>query len=327
MEIYRQRERWPGLGRFFTDRTARRRFVKYRLAPKLPMPWFLRFCYMYFIRGGIMDRRPGLTLCLLISTYELFIRAKYLELVRTSGNDPKDIGGLALAEGGNGQWIGSVSAASPPAAVAGQAAPPTAEAPRFGASGSEMVFTAAPPRRRTPSTMEPSPWKPMENIKRALWMMVRGSLFRFSFHNWYAWRRLLLKLFGANLGRGVRIRPTTLVEIPWNLTIGDDAIIGDYAILYSLGHITIGARTTISQYAHLCAGTHDHKSHRFPLLKPPIVVGQDAWIAADAFIAPGVTVGDRAVVGARATVVRDVPPDQIVVGPAATAIKERIFQD
>ena len=70
-----RREVWPGLQRFFTDRVTRRRYVKYKLAPKLAVPWFLRFVYMYFIRGGILDRRPGLTLCLMISTYELFIRA------------------------------------------------------------------------------------------------------------------------------------------------------------------------------------------------------------------------------------------------------------
>lgn len=325
MEVYRQRERWPGIARFFTDRTARRRYIKYRVAPKLPMPWLLRFCYMYFIRGGILDRRPGLTLCLLISTYELFIRAKYLELVRTGGKDPTGIEGLALAEGGDKQWISRASSPSPPTPERG--AMETADGPQFGASASEMVFTAAPRRPSTTGKMESSPWKPMENFKRALWMIVRASLFRFSFHNWYGWRRMLLQMFGAKLGRGVRIRPTAMVEIPWNLTIGDDAIIGDYAILYSLGQISIGARTTVSQFAHLCAGTHDHTSRRFPLLKPPIVIGQDAWIAADAFISPGVTVGDRAVVGARATVVRDVPADQIVVGPAAAPIKPRIFRD
>ncbi len=78
----------------------------------------------------------------------------------------------------------------------------------------------------------------MENIKRALWMIVRAGLFRPSFHNWYGWRRLLLQLFGAKLGKGVRIRPTAFVEIPWNLSVGDDVVIGDYAIIYSLGKIT-----------------------------------------------------------------------------------------
>lgn len=167
----------------------------------------------------------------------------------------------------------------------------------------------------------------MENFKRALWMIVRAGLFRPSFHNWYGWRRLLLELFGAKLGKGVRIRPTALVEIPWNLEIGDDVVVGDYAILYSLGKITIGRGATISQYAHLCAGTHDYTSRRFPLLKPPIVIGEEVWVAADAFVGPGVTLGDRSVVGARATVVKDVPADQVVIGPAATVIKERVYKD
>jgi glycosyltransferase involved in cell wall biosynthesis len=100
MEIYRHREPWPGLWRFFNDRVARRRCIKYCIAPKLALPWLLRFVYMYFIRGGILDRRPGLTLCLLISTYELFIRAKYYELVRTGGKEPMEFSGLAIAEGG-----------------------------------------------------------------------------------------------------------------------------------------------------------------------------------------------------------------------------------
>jgi putative colanic acid biosynthesis acetyltransferase WcaF len=167
----------------------------------------------------------------------------------------------------------------------------------------------------------------MENIKRALWMIVRASLFRMSFHNWYGWRRLLLEMFGAKLGKRVRVRPTASVEIPWNLDIGDDVVIGDYAIIYSLGKITIGRASTISQYAHICAGTHDYTTRRFPLLKPPIVIGEEVWIAADAFVGPGVTVGDRAVVGARATVVNDVPPDQVVAGPAAKILKRRILED
>jgi putative colanic acid biosynthesis acetyltransferase WcaF len=138
---------------------------------------------------------------------------------------------------------------------------------------------------------------------------------------------MLLQLFGAKLGREVRIWRTALVEIPWNVEIGDNVVIGDYAIIYSLGKITIGRAATISQYAHLCAGTRDYTTRRFPLLKPPIVIGEEVWIAADAFIGPGVTVGDRAVVGARATVVKDVAADQVVVGPSATIVKQRILGD
>jgi len=322
MEIYRHREPWPGWWKFFNDRLARRRYVKYCIAPKLALPWLLRFVYMYFIRGGILDRRPGLTLCLLISTYELFIRAKYNELVRTGGNEPMEISGLAIAEGGGMPGQLAQAATDLPLVEPPAPRPLSTPAPPTPTTASPRSFPAQPPRKT-----QASPWNPMENFKRALWMIVRASLFRLSFHNWYGWRRLLLELFGARLGKGVRIRPTALIEIPWNLDIGDNVVIGDYAILYSLGKITIGRAATISQYAHLCAGTHDYTSRRFPLLRPPIVIGQEVWIAADAFVGPGVTVGDRAVVGARATVVADVPADQVIVGPAARILKRRVLQD
>jgi acetyltransferase-like isoleucine patch superfamily enzyme/glycosyltransferase involved in cell wall biosynthesis len=327
IEIYRHRERWPGIWRFLNDRTARRRYIKYCVAPKLALPWFFRFVYMYFIRGGILDRRAGLNLCLLISTYELFIRAKYDELVRTGGNLPMGVDGLAVAEGG-GVPEEPVIVLPHRSAIAPPRPPevPEASAPSAPSIAVPSVTKSVAPTHSRRNNDAP-PWKPMEYIKRALWMIVRASLFRPSFHNWYGWRRLLLRLFGAKIGRGVRVRPTTFVEIPWNLEIGQDVVIGDYAIVYSLGKITIGRAATISQYAHLCAGTHDYTKRRFPLLKPPIVIGEESWIAADAFIGPGVTIGARAVVGARATVVKDVPADQVVVGPNATIVKRRILED
>ena len=163
----------------------------------------------------------------------------------------------------------------------------------------------------------------MDKVKRALWMLVAAMLFRPSFHNWYAWRRLLLRAFGARIGRNVRIRPTAKVEIPWNLDVGDDVVVGDHAILYSLGTITIRDRAVISQYAHLCAGTHDYTSPEFPLLRPPIQIGEEAWIAADAFVGPGVVVGPRVVVGARSVVVKDVAAGKVVAGNPARVVKDR----
>ena len=327
IEIYRHRERWPGIWRFLNNRVARRRYIKYCIAPKLALPWFFRFVYMYFISGGILDRRAGLNLCLLISTYELFIRAKYDDLVRTGGKVSMGVDGLAVAEGG-GIPEEPVIILPHPAPVAPPQPPavPAASAPviRSVAAAPAMKSPAAAHSRRTANI---PPWKPMEYIKRALWMIVRASLFRLSFHNWYGWRRFLLRLFGARIASGVRVRPTAMIEIPWTLDIGENAVIGDYAIIYSLGKISIGRAATISQYAHLCAGTHDYTKRRFPLLKPPIVIGEEAWIAADAFIGPGVTVGDRAVVGARATVFKNVAPDQVVVGPDATILKRRILED
>jgi putative colanic acid biosynthesis acetyltransferase WcaF len=174
--------------------------------------------------------------------------------------------------------------------------------------------------------MHESEWTFGQKVARTLWMFASATLFRWSFHNWYGWRRWLLRRFGATIGQRVRVRPTVRIEIPWNLTIADDAIVGDFAILYSLGPITIGRRTVISQYTHLCAGTHDYTKRFFPLVKLPITIGQDCWLAADAFVGPGITIGDRAVVGARSTVVKDVPADVIAVGMPARPIGPRRFQ-
>jgi putative colanic acid biosynthesis acetyltransferase WcaF len=155
-----------------------------------------------------------------------------------------------------------------------------------------------------------------------LWGLAH-PLFRCSPRPMWAWRRILLRLFGASIGCDVHIFPSVRIAIPWTLQIGDQAAVGDYAILYSLGSISIGARATISQYAHLCAGTHDHRSPAMTLLKMPIAIGDDAWICAEAFIGPGVMVGERAIVGARAVAVRAVPPGTIVAGNPARRIGMR----
>jgi putative colanic acid biosynthesis acetyltransferase WcaF len=111
-------------------------------------------------------------------------------------------------------------------------------------------------------------------------------------------------------------------EIPWNLTVGAETIIGDDVILYCLGRVTIGQRVTISQLGHLCAGTHDCTRPDFPLVRLPIAVGDDVWLAADVFVGPGVAIG---VVGARSGVFHDLPPWQICVGTPAKPIKARIM--
>lgn len=131
----------------------------------------------------------------------------------------------------------------------------------------------------------------------------------------------MLRLFGARIGREVHIYPTVRIVIPWNLEIADQTAVGDYAVLYALGPINLGSRVTISQGAHLCAGSHDYTRANRPLTKPPIVVESDVWVAADAFIGPSVKVGASTIVGARSVVVRDVPPNCIVAGNPARMVR------
>ena len=146
------------------------------------------------------------------------------------------------------------------------------------------------------------------------WWLVQATLFRLSPHSAYGWRRFILRLFGAKVGRDVHLRPTARVQYPWKVSVGDYSWVGDGAVLYSLGEIRIGAHSVVSQRAYLCAATHDHQKASFDLLASSIDIGREVWIAADVFIGPGVSVGDAAVVGARSSVFQDVPPGVVCFG-------------
>jgi len=162
-----------------------------------------------------------------------------------------------------------------------------------------------------------------EKLGRALWMLVGVPLMRLTFHDWYGLRAAILRAFGAKVGRSCKIRRTAHVEIPWLLSMDDFATLGHASIVYNLGPITLGKRVTISQYAHLCAGTHDFTQPDMPLIRPAIVVKDDAWIATDAFVGPGVTVGEGALLGARASAFKDLEPWGIYAGNPARRIKDR----
>jgi len=155
--------------------------------------------------------------------------------------------------------------------------------------------------------------------------MLGQVLFRWTFHNWYATRRGLLRLFGATIGKDVRIRPSVLVEQPWNLTIGDNSSIGDRAIIYCLGKVTLGNNVSLSQMVHLCAGTHDYTKSDLPLLRPPIVIEDEVWLAADVFVSANVRIGRGSVVGARSSVFKDLPPWKVYAGTPARPIKDRVL--
>ncbi len=156
-----------------------------------------------------------------------------------------------------------------------------------------------------------------------IWWIVQATLFRCSPQVSYGWRRFLLRLFGAKIGRGVNIRPTAEITYPWKLTIGDYSWIGDHATLYTLGEIRIGDNACISQHCYLAAAFHEYRRPTFDMVGSWIAIESEVWLAADVFVAPGVTVGRGAVVGARSTVLNDLPPGMICYGNPARPIKPR----
>lgn len=166
-------------------------------------------------------------------------------------------------------------------------------------------------------------WSQRELAGRLLWDVLRRPLFAWTPRQLWGFRRAVLRMFGARIGSHVHVHPSVKIAVPWNLYIGEAAAIGDGVRLYNLGMVTIGSRATVSQHAHLCAGTHDYRQPDLPLIKSPISIGADAWICADAFVGPGVTIGERAIVGARAVAISDVPPAMIAAGNPAKAVKAR----
>jgi putative colanic acid biosynthesis acetyltransferase WcaF len=157
-----------------------------------------------------------------------------------------------------------------------------------------------------------------------LWFIFETLFVRCTPQVLYPWRRIALRLFGAKVGRNVLIRPGVRVTFPWKLAIGDNSWIGDNATLYNIEWITIGQDSVVSQESYLCSATHDHREISFPVKALPINIGSECWVAARAFIGPGVQVGHGAIVGACSVLLSDVPPAMIVAGAPARIIGKRL---
>lgn len=164
-----------------------------------------------------------------------------------------------------------------------------------------------------------------EVIARWIWAFVQATVFRWSPRPFHTFRARLLRWFGADIPQPdqVVLFPTAKITYPWRLTLAPRSMIGRHVTVYNLGRITLQRGANVSQNCHLCAGTHDFMRWSMPLVTAPIVIGENAWVGADVFVGPGVTIGELCVVGARAVVVRDLPPRKICVGHPCRPIKDR----
>lgn len=141
------------------------------------------------------------------------------------------------------------------------------------------------------------------------------------------WKNILLRLFGAKIAKTAHVYSSAKVYYPANLTMGEYSCLASDVDCYNVAPITIGANTTVSQGTYLCTASHDVHDARHPLITAPIIVEDQAWIGARAFVGMGVTIGQGAVVGATASVYKDVEPWIIVGGNPAKFIRERDIRD
>ena len=165
-------------------------------------------------------------------------------------------------------------------------------------------------------------------IKRLIWNIAYWIFFRpFNLLLFKSWRAIVLRFFGAKIGKGAIIYASTRIWAPWNLEVGDFSVIGPQVDCYNQGKITVGNQTNISQKSYLCASSHDFTVSNFPLILCPIIIKDQVWIAADAFVGPNVCIGDGAVVGARASVFKNVDAWTVVGGNPAVYLKKRVIRD
>jgi putative colanic acid biosynthesis acetyltransferase WcaF len=157
-----------------------------------------------------------------------------------------------------------------------------------------------------------------------LWWLVQATLFHGSPQVMYGFRRWLLRVFGARIGKGVMLRPTVEVTYPWKLTIGDWSWIGDHATLYTLGEIHIGANAVVSQHSYICSASHDYTAPAFEIYDDPVHIESEAWVASHVFVAPGVKIGRGAVIGARSVVLNDMPEMMLCAGYPAKPLRHRL---
>ena len=160
-------------------------------------------------------------------------------------------------------------------------------------------------------------------ITRVIWGIVWLVLARFTPPSMHGWRRLVLRAFGARIGRGARVHASVAIWLPRNLELGEHVLIGPGARLYNQGAIAIGAWSVVSQRAHLCASTHRVDDPDFQLECRPIAIGERCWVAAEAFVGPGVAMGDGAVLAARAALFEDARTDGIYRGNPAVFVRQR----
>jgi putative colanic acid biosynthesis acetyltransferase WcaF len=164
-------------------------------------------------------------------------------------------------------------------------------------------------------------------ISRLLWNIISLIVFRpFGTRLFKKWRVLVLKCFGAKIEWSSHIYASVKIWAPWNLEIGANSSLGPNVDCYNQGKISIGTNTVISQKTYLCASSHDYTKTDFPLILKPITIGSGVWIAADAFIGPGVRIEDNAIIAARSVVNKEVEKNTVVGGNPAKIIKIRAMK-
>ena len=163
-------------------------------------------------------------------------------------------------------------------------------------------------------------------VKIMLWYVVNALIVRASWNPFMGIKRMLLRAFGAKLGKGVIIKNEVRVKSPWFLSVGDHCWLGERCWIDNLDRVTIGSNVCISQGALILTGNHDYTQPTMPYRNAPVVIEDGAWIGANSTVCPGVTVHENAVLTVGSVATKDMASDAIYQGNPAVLIRRREFR-
>jgi putative colanic acid biosynthesis acetyltransferase WcaF len=177
------------------------------------------------------------------------------------------------------------------------------------------------------ATFDNSSYRPGRGVAvRLAWFFFGLPVLRSSLLPSSAVRRVLLRAFGAKVGRNVVIKPGTRVKYPWRLSIGNNTWIGEDCWIDNLADVSIGNDVCVSQAAYICTGNHDRCDPAFALVVKPVTLRDGSWVGARATVCPGVEFGEGAMAAAGSVVTRTIPPWEIHGGNPASFVKLRILR-
>ncbi len=159
--------------------------------------------------------------------------------------------------------------------------------------------------------------------KQVAWFLLNNFIIRNHYNPFSSIRCRLLRMFGAEIGKGVVIKPGVNIKYPWRLWIGDNAWIGEDVWIDNLANVRIESDVCISQGALLLTGSHNYKVESFDLIVSGITVKSGAWICARSIVTGGVIVGESAVLSAGSVTTRHLSPNTIYKGVPAEERGER----
>lgn len=160
-------------------------------------------------------------------------------------------------------------------------------------------------------------------IKITLWYFVNAFFVRASWNPFMGLKIFLLRLFGANIGKGLIIKNNVIIKFPWKLVVGDNCWLGENCWIDNLDNVTIGNNVCISQGAMLLTGNHDYRKFNMPYRNAPIIIEDGVWIGARSIVCPGVTVQKNSILSVGSVATHDMEAGMMYQGVPATIIRNR----